>query len=663
MKTSRFSFPRRVRIHGGECGAVARALHHAAQKKALMRHESLFLSQADFGNVPESTIERKEMSKTIKRLATVAVTALGLSLVTGVAAQAAVGDFSAVVATSSDVTTPAAATATQVAGASNFVQYTIETDDADSPLLISVSGGIASCVSATGTNSITNNGTAAVSVATTADGTVTCVTPTTAAGTITVSVFGYSSGVLDTTATSTLTITVVAALSGTVYSTSTVTETVNAVAGVYKYTDALSGTVTRLAKASSANTDELYSFDIDQEDAAGTSLAAASTKAITATLSGVGSLSINGTSATAGYVALAAASANGADVHVYADGRAGKSTLTITVNGVAVTTVEITFYGAVASYKLAMNNAYLPAGGAAGSATATALDANGQVVPDAAIHFSSATTTVATVGSATGTTDSCATTTCTAAEFAKLGTDTVAVTGVAKGTSVLTVGNAATAATITATATATVTGAQIADISWAYDKSSYEPGEKATVTVTVKDSDGNPVGDDTYTLWSTVPTADKNVTYIAAPAANAAIKSGIAQYSFYMPFSSGAVNFSGTLASDADLAAALRGVAPSLQASVRNLAESDLSDRADAAADAAAEAIDAANAATDAANLAAEAADAATVAAEEARDAADAATAAVEELATQVATLMAALKAQITTLANTVAKIAKKVKA
>jgi hypothetical protein len=81
------------------------------------------------------------------------------------------------------------------------------------------------------------------------------------------------------------------------------------------------------------------------------------------------------------------------------------------------------------------------------------------------------------------------------------------------------------------------------------------------------------------------------------------------------------------------------------------------------AADAAAEAIDAANAATDASNLAAEAADAATVAAEEARDAADAATAAVEELATQVATLMSALKAQLTTLANTVAKIAKKVKA
>jgi len=84
---------------------------------------------------------------------------------------------------------------------------------------------------------------------------------------------------------------------------------------------------------------------------------------------------------------------------------------------------------------------------------------------------------------------------------------------------------------------------------------------------------------------------------------------------------------------------------------------------AEAATDAALEAIDAANAATDAANLAAEAADAATVAAEEARDAADSATAAVEALASEVATLIAGLKAQLTTLANTVAKIAKKVKA
>jgi hypothetical protein len=125
-----------------------------------------------------------------------------------------------------------------------------------------------------------------------------------------------------------------------------------------------------------------------------------------------------------------------------------------------------------------------------------------------------------------------------------------------------------------------------------------------------------------------------------------------------------------TASADGTATTAQTGVGASLAPAGINSAEVKVSNSfnaaqsaADAAADAAAEAIDAANAATDAANLAAEAADAATVAAEEARDAADAATAAVEELATQVATLMAALKAQITTLANTVAKIAKKVKA
>ena len=31
MTSSEFSFLRRVRIHGGECGAVARALHHEVE--------------------------------------------------------------------------------------------------------------------------------------------------------------------------------------------------------------------------------------------------------------------------------------------------------------------------------------------------------------------------------------------------------------------------------------------------------------------------------------------------------------------------------------------------------------------------------------------------------------------------------------------------------
>jgi len=87
MKTSRMKFPRRVRIHGGECGAVARALHHEAQKDALMSYERSFLCQADLGKAPGSTIERKQMSTktTLKRIALVAVSALGFGLVSTVA--------------------------------------------------------------------------------------------------------------------------------------------------------------------------------------------------------------------------------------------------------------------------------------------------------------------------------------------------------------------------------------------------------------------------------------------------------------------------------------------------------------------------------------------------------------------------------------------------
>ena len=65
--TPQLKFLRRVRIHGGECGAVARALHHEAQKVALTRNEQSLISdekafsrQADDEKSSKSTfIERK----------------------------------------------------------------------------------------------------------------------------------------------------------------------------------------------------------------------------------------------------------------------------------------------------------------------------------------------------------------------------------------------------------------------------------------------------------------------------------------------------------------------------------------------------------------------------------------------------------------------------
>ena len=193
--------------------------------------------------------------------------------------------------------------------------------------------------------------------------------------------------------------------------------------------------------------------------------------------------------------------------------------------------------------------------------------------------------------------------------------------------------------------------------------------QTSEITVTATDIYGNVVPSASLTVTYTGSNA-RIVSYNGAQGASAttdtAGKLVIGVYSDKA--GSGTLRVTTTGGVLATTTTTTQGVAPiarvdDLSVTVTSTGVSAVQAAAEAATDAAAEAIDAANAATDAANLAAEAADAATVAAEEARDAADAATAAVEELATQVATLMAALKAQITTLANTVAKIAKKVKA
>ena len=189
-------------------------------------------------------------------------------------------------------------------------------------------------------------------------------------------------------------------------------------------------------------------------------------------------------------------------------------------------------------------------------------------------------------------------------------------------------------------------------------------GDITPVTIKVADAYGNGVSSTAVTITGTgsgyfqgIPLSSSQTTTADGTVSAAWIGSGTVTATITGGQSADAADLIGTTAA-AGFPAGV-GTATATVTAGANPATA----AAEAATDAAAEAIDAANAATDAANLAAEAADAATVAAEEARDAADAATAAVEELATQVATLMAALKAQITTLANTVAKIAKKVKA
>jgi hypothetical protein len=210
------------------------------------------------------------------------------------------------------------------------------------------------------------------------------------------------------------------------------------------------------------------------------------------------------------------------------------------------------------------------------------------------------------------------------------------------------------------------------------DKAAYNTAEKATLTLTCKDSAGRNVADGANACWTNLNWVGTAPTFSVDSSVNAAGGTFTSLTDYLTSLTSSGTSY--VLGSDTAMVYMPsnaygityklmgRTAGATVDSEILSFTVSDPGSAAtlaaaEAATDAAAEAIDAANAATDAANLAAEAADAATVAAEEARDAADAATAAVEELATQVASLMAALKAQLTTLANTVAKIAKKVKA
>jgi hypothetical protein len=392
------------------------------------------------------------------------------------------------------------------------------------------------------------------------------------------------------------------------------------------------------------------------------------------------------------YNGASSTSNQGDTLTVYADGTAGTSTLKFYNGSTVVKSITLVFTGAPASATSVSLADTAVAVGATGTATNTTLravikDAGGNaltsgtvyvwasdtsVVRTGAVSSAAAQYTQAAAGVAGSTAGRCTNYDATLGMFS-------CTVGIADtGTSTLLFSDSWTVAASSWTSSAvTVAGhGRASTYAITFDKTSYNAGEQAVITVTGKDLKGNAASAQKSALvvttslglgnsGSSLVTSTRGIqtfTSVAAYQPRKVVGGSTYETSetfvVLMPASSG--TFKVTVKTTPESTSSTQAeVEYTGSVVITNPAE----EAALAASDAAAEAIDAANAATDAANLAAEAADAATVAAEEARDAADAATAAVEELATQVATLMAALKAQITTLANTVAKIAKKVKA
>jgi len=342
-------------------------------------------------------------------------------------------------------------------------------------------------------------------------------------------------------------------------------------------------------------------------------------------------------------------------VRVFPDGTSGVGTITIgSALGVILATEKVTFAGAAATVTTTVEKAVIaPTAGVADVLSVVVKDAAGTEIQDATLYVTSGTTTIIS--------NSYKSTSCGAWD-STYKVYYCTLDGVAAGTASITVGtkSSATATGVNATAVSVRVGSTTpATVAITTDKTSYIPGEKAVITVALKDSAGLALADGTYTSIFATGGITANYTLGAGSDTTTAtsvdgLASGIKTFSVYMPIAETDVKFSWktgavTAAAGTGLPTAAQGVAGSVTVSVA-------SSSGNAAMAAAEEATAAANDATDAALSAAEAAEAATAMAQEAVDA-------VAELSSQVTALISALRAQITSLTNLVIKIQKKVKA
>jgi hypothetical protein len=371
---------------------------------------------------------------------------------------------------------------------------------------------------------------------------------------------------------------------------------------------------------------------------------------VTVTITGAGILksgSVTGTS-------FKVAATGDVEFEILPDGRAGVASIVVTTNAVTYPAKTVTFYAATPSTSVAsVAKPVIEASGAATSDTvrATINDANGNRWSGAAYVYATSAASALIAGSETPV-------------LCRFDTadnrHECDVTGNSIGSATFKVINASTVAASTLASnevTVRVAVATPASFTLAFDKASYTPGEKAVLSVIPVDAAGARLPGKTYTdifaaggITSSIAFSSGSDTLTATQAivsgsssSTSGTTAGQTNYIVYMPFASGEITVTAT--GGTGLPAAAR-VAVTAKAEVVNTS-------VDAATDAANEATDAANAATDAALAAADAADAATAAAEDA-------SAAVATLAASVNTALGNLKKQITALTALVNKLLKK---
>jgi len=278
-------------------------------------------------------------------------------------------------------------------------------------------------------------------------------------------------------------------------------------------------------------------------------------------MTGPGKLDIDGTT----YVRSESAANDGNHyVKVVGDGTSGTGTVVmymILADGVTKVNLPsrtVSFYGSVAKLEATVVQGIATAGvanGACGGLTdctyATlaekpavlikATDANGVLVPGLAITGTTSDGTViasSAVSEGTGATD-----------YNGRGYYNASVTGgsiTGKSANVTYSTTLSSGTVISATAVSIANAGTPKTVTWALDKTAYEPGALVLITVTAKDANGNAAADGTYAnLFAGATTASGSITG-STPAASVELVGGKKEYKAFAPGTGGSYTITNT---------------------------------------------------------------------------------------------------------------------
>ena len=288
-----------------------------------------------------------------------------------------------------------------------------------------------------------------------------------------------------------------------------------------------------------------------------TGTAARESVTVTTTIGTVGTSDVRGRS-----VVLKYDTSTQLNVNVYADGTAGTGTITVTTPSVTFTTKNVSFYAAApATLVASVPTPNLKVGSNSDSIRVTAKDANG-ILYTAPLYVYASTAADALIAGSNSTPVECT---------FDFGTDQrheCSVTGITAGTAKLKVINTATvaAATVTSNEVSVVVNTNTAaTVKLSFDKATYAPNERARIYVTPLDSAGKELAANNipnllgsggissnaaFTFSGSTTTAESltavSITPIANSSSTTGAKPGSMVYTVYMPSAGGTVTISAT---------------------------------------------------------------------------------------------------------------------